>query len=301
MLNLAADQVIGDTGVPVVGDPGWQKAAVGVAQIDYQRDWYTRRHYGTSARCGAVASGRKCVRFYADSVHHFAFSMNPDYRYEQGRYKDVLVHVLYQPGDSATWGKGIAVRRTEMALAWLDSLYGKFAWPQITNVHRIEGGGTEFPMMIMDGSPGLGLIIHELGHNYTMGILANNEWREGYLDEGFTSFQTGWFFETHGAGPGYPSLESEILLWDVDRWSEPVSMVSERYRDFATYNTMIYEEGQLFYEQLRYVVGDDVMRKILRAYYARWRFKHVDEDAFRSVAEDVSHMDLRWFFGQWLY
>ena len=299
MLDLASDQVVGATGVPVEGDPGWQKAAVGANRIDYQRDWYHSPL--PTPRCGSVGVGRKCVRFYADSVHHFAFSMNPDYRYEQGRYKDVVVHVLYQPGDSATWGKGIAVQNTEAALAWLDSLYGKFAWPQITNVHRIEGGGTEFPMMIMDGSPGLGLIVHELGHNYTMGILANNEWREGFLDEGFTSFQTGWYFETHGFGPGYPGVESDILFWDLDRWSEPVSMVSERYRDFDTYNTMIYEKGQLFYEQLRYIVGDDVMRQILRTYYARWRLKHVDEDAFRTVAEEVSHMDLRWFFGQWLH
>ena len=301
-LDLAADQVIGATGVPIEGDPGWQKAAVGGGPVDYQRDWYgTRRHDGTSARCGAVATGRKCVRFYADSVHHFAFSMNPDYRYEQGRYKDVVVHVLYQPGDSATWGKGIAVKGTEIALAWLDSLYGKFAWPQITNVHRIEGGGTEFPMMIMDGSAGLGLIVHELGHNYTMGILANNEWREGFLDEGFTSFQADWFFESHGGGSDYPGVEAELRLWDVDRWSEPVSMISEEYRDFATYNTMIYEKGALFFEQLRYIVGDDAMRRILRTYYARWRLKHVDENAFRTVAEEVSHQDLKWFFGQWLH
>src|SRR2546421_12917459 len=107
------------------------------------------------------------------------------------------------------------------------------------------------------GSAGLGLIVHELGHNYTMGILANNEWREGFLDEGFTSFQTGWFFEADGQGPGYPGVESEILFWDLDRWSEPVSMISERYRDFLTYNTMIYTKGQLFYEQLRYIVGDE--------------------------------------------
>ena len=297
-LDLAADQVIGATGVPVEGDPGWEKAAVGGGPVDYQRDYY---HAPRTAHTCTAAQGRKCVRFFADSVHHFAFSLNPDYRYEQGRYKDVAVHVLYQPGDSATWGKGIAVRNTVFALGWLDSLYGKFAWPQITNVHRIEGGGTEFPMMIMDGSAGLGLIVHELGHNYTMGILANNEWREGYLDEGFTSFQTDWFFEAHGQPSQYGEAEAYILGWDLDRWSEPVSMVSERYRDFETYNTMIYEKGALFYEQLRYVVGDDAMREILRTYYARWRLKHVDEAAFRTVAEEVSHQDLKWLFGQWLH
>ncbi|HEY7192424.1 MAG TPA: M1 family metallopeptidase [Gemmatimonadales bacterium] len=299
MLDVPADQVIGATGVPIEGDPGWERAKVDPnLVIDYQKNWYAAR---PTPRACTASQGRKCVRFYADSVHHFAMSLNPDYRYEQGRYKDVVVHVLYQPGDSASWGQGKAVQNTEIALMWLDSLYGKFAWPQITNVHRIEGGGTEFPMMIMDGGPGLGLIVHELGHNYTMGILANNEWREGYLDEGFTSFQTDWFFETHANQSQYAEAETYLLGWDLDRWSEPVSMISERYRDFDTYNTMIYEKGALFYEQLRYVVGDDAMRDILRTYYARWRLKHVDENAFRSVAEEVSHQDLKWLFGQWLH
>ena len=307
MLNVASDQVVGATGVPVEGDPGWEKAAVGAVAgggIDYQRNYYRRSNGNGGGRpvgCRPVATGRKCVRFYADSVHHFAFSLNPEYRYEQGRYKDVVVRVLYLPGDSATWGKGIAVERTEIALGWLDSLFGAFAWPQITNLHRIEGGGTEFPMVIMDGSAGIGLIVHELGHNYTMGILANNEWREGWLDEGFTSFQTFWFFETHGMGSLYSMIEEDILLWDLDRWSQPVSMISDRYRDFSTYNTMIYTKGQLFLEQLRYVVGDDVMHKILQTYYARWRLKHVDETAFREVAEEVSNMDLKWLFAQWLH
>ena len=304
VLDLAADQVVGATGVPIEGDPGWEKAAVGAGGqtvprggIDYQRSYYGR----SSNKCGGPAVGRKCVRFFADSVHHFAFSLNPDYRYEEGRYKDVVVRVLYQPGDSATWGKGIAVQRTEVALAWLDQLFGKFAWPQITNVHRIEGGGTEFPMMIMDGSASQGLIVHELGHNYTMGILANNEWREGWIDEGFTSFQTDWFFEATSGQSSYAANEADILEWDLDRWSQPVSMISDRYRDFNTYNTMIYSKGQLFLDQLRYVVGDEAMLEILRTYYARWRLKHVDETAFRDVAEEISHMDLKWLFAQWLH
>jgi hypothetical protein len=299
-LDLPDDQVIGATGVPLEGDPGWEHAKADPAlRIDYQRDWY--RSPLSSPRCGAVVAGRKCVRFYAEHVHDFAFSLNPRYVYEEGRYGAVVVRVLYQPGDGATWGNGAAVRNTVIALAWLDSLYGTYQWPQLTNVHRIEGGGTEFPMMVMDGSASLGLIVHETGHQYTMGQLANNEWREGWLDEGFTSFQTGWFFETHGGPPAYEEVEPDVLFLDLERWSEPVSLVSERYRDFATYNEMVYSKAQLFYEQLRYVVGDETMRRVLRAYFARWKLRHVDEDAFRTVAEEVSGQDLQWLFGQWLH
>src|SRR5947209_8808565 len=64
---------------------------------------------------------------------------------------------------------------------------------------------------------------------------------------------------------------------------------------------MTYSKAQLFYEQLRYVVGDETMRRILREYFARWKLKHVDEDAFRRVAEEVSRQDLKWLFGEWLH
>jgi hypothetical protein len=212
----------------------------------------------------------------------------------------VAVHVLYQPGDEETWGSGIAIERTQAALNWLNGLFGPFAWPQITNLHRIEGGGTEFPMMMMNGSADQGLIVHELGHNYTMGILANNEWGEGWLDEGFTSFQTTWFWEGLGRSEAYENTEAAILELDLDDYSEPSSMVAEAYRDFSSYNTAIYSRGELFFHQLRYIVGDATMHRILRTFYDRWKLKHVDEEAFRSVAEEVSRRDLSTFFAQWL-
>ncbi|HET9706719.1 MAG TPA: M1 family aminopeptidase, partial [Gemmatimonadales bacterium] len=106
---------------------------------------------------------------------------------------------------------------------------------------------------------------------------------------------------THGIADDYPDLEAGILLDDVDRWSEPVSTVSERFRDFFIYNEMIYNKGELFFDELRYVVGDEAMRRILRTYYARWKLKHVDEDKFRAVCEEVSHQDLKWLFAEWLH
>ena len=164
------------------------------------------------------------------------------------------------------------MERTETALTWLDQLYGPFAWPQITNVHRIEGGGTEFPMMIMNGSADQGLIVHEVGHNYTMGILANNEWREGWLDEGFTSFQTDWFWEVMGRPPSYEDIETGMLQLDLDDYSEPPSLRGEAYRDFTSYNIAIYTRGELFFQQLRYIVGDETMHRILRTFYERWKY-----------------------------
>jgi hypothetical protein len=298
VLDVPEDQVVGATGVPVCGDPGWEGANQNRARaVELQRDIYG------APRCepAVPTPGRKRIVWEAREVHHFALSMNPAYRYEGGRYGGVAVHVLYQPGDEETWGGGVAVLNTETALRWLDGLFGPFAWPQLTNVHRIEGGGTEFPMMVHDGSAGLGLILHEVGHNYLMGILANNEWREGFLDEGFTSFQTSWYNETQGVRGVYAIDERNMLLSDLDGWSQPTSLVSERYRDFSTYGSMIYDRGELFYHQLRSIVGDTAMRQILRSYYQRWKLKHVDEGAFRGVAEEVSNRDLSKFFAQWLH
>ncbi|HEY8259381.1 MAG TPA: M1 family metallopeptidase, partial [Gemmatimonadales bacterium] len=300
-LDVPQDQVVGATGVPVCGDPGWERAnRDSTRAIEYQRDYYGASTPPADA-CEKADSGRKRIRWYAERVHHFAMSLNPEYRYEGGHYDDVAVHVLYQPGDEESWGKGVAVKRTETALEWLDRLYGPFGWPQITNVHRIEGGGTEFPMMIHDGSADQGLIVHELGHNYTMGLLANNEWREGWLDEGFTSFQTTWFWETTGKPSTYPGDEAEILAADLDGFSEPPSLVAERYRDFASYNFAIYSRGELFFHQLRDIVGPETMHRILRTFYERWKYKHVDEAAFRAVAEEVSGQDLSHLFAQFLH
>ncbi|HZA97840.1 MAG TPA: M1 family metallopeptidase, partial [Gemmatimonadales bacterium] len=299
-LDIPADQVVGGTGVPVCGDPGWERANRDRSRpVNYRRDFYGSRT--PAATCQGASTGRKKIRWYAEDVHHFALSLSPEYRYEGGRFKDVAVHVLYQPGDEASWGNGVAVQRTELALAWLDQLFGPYAWPQITNLHRIEGGGTEFPMVIMDGSADQGLIVHELGHNYTMVILANNEWREGWLDEGFTSFQTNWFWQVNGKTGAYEDTEAGILRLDLEDYSEPPSLVAERYRDFMSYNTAIYARGELFFQQLRYIVGDATMHRILRTFYQRWKLKHVDEAAFRAVAEEVSKRDLSTFFAQWLH
>jgi len=67
--------------------------------------------------------------FPGEQVHHFAFSLNPDYLYEQGRYGDAVVRVLYQPSDRATWGRGKPSRTRSWRLRGSTRCSGSISGP----------------------------------------------------------------------------------------------------------------------------------------------------------------------------
>ena len=319
------DQVLGATGVPVAGDPGWERAKRGTGAVTLQRAAYGAA--GGSALVPIAPPSMRTVVFEAKNVHHFAWSTDPEYRYEGGAHvrtlprartdfktwDTVAVHVLYRPGDDSTWGQNIVAKRTVDAIKWLEDLYGPYAYPQLTVVHRLDNSGTEFPMMVQNGSPANELVLHEAGHMFTYGILANNEWRSAWMDEGLTSYQTSWRLgETRHeiaanaltADPRWmaPALTATEMQ-QRERYitaAEPVGGNAEAFRSFNNYNAMVYQRAEEMYGALRDVVGDLYFRRILQEYYARWALKHVDRVALQKTAERVQGAPLGWFFDQWL-
>ena len=328
---LPEDQVVVATGVPVSGDPGWERVNKGGNPVRLARDAYG----AVDEPNVEVQSGFRAVRFLANDVHHFAWSVSPDYRYEGGTYvrqlprthyqswDTVSVHVLYKPRDDTTWGGGRALNRTIFALRWLESIYGPYAYPQMSNVHRLDGGGTEFPMMQMNGGPSQALILHEGGHVFTYGILGNNEWRSGWMDEGFTSYQTSWALQDTPQervnvpqppariAEGYrinavtipPAARADLdmIRMELAGRAEPIGTNATDFTDFGVYNQMIYTRAELMYSHLRDALGDSVFRSFLKDYYDRWALKHVDELAMRASAERSSLKDMGWFFTQWVH
>ena len=333
-LDLREDQVVGATGVPVEGDPGWEPAPGSpVSEPLYRRDVYgdtvpRPSDLDPGLLEEAPADGRRRVRFRAEDVHHFAWSTSPDYRYEgtvfaRGELPDVAVHVLYRPGDTG-WDDGVAAERTVRALSWLETVFRPYPYPQLTNLHRLEDGGTEFPMMIMDGSASEGLIVHEVTHQYAHGILANNEWKDAWLDEGLTSFVDTWYEEEHGADPWDAFMEETgreegglhdpavrrsppPALWEYAVEGDtlptplPVATLSHRFADYDQYGYMSYTKPQAIFYMLREMLGKETMRRVLRTYYDRYRFRHVNEGALRWAVTEVTGRDLGWFFDQWLH
>ena len=302
-LDVMSDQVIGSTGVPVEGDPGWEAArAAGSPAPLHRRDAYPAAPpENLGVLTGPPERGRKRVRWRAEDVHHFAWSTSPDYTYEGGQWNGTALHVLYQPGDTG-WAGGVVVQRTADALAFMESVFGDYPWPQLTNLHRIEGGGTEFPMLVMDGSESEGLIVHETAHQYVHGIFGNNEWREGWLDEGFASFLSSWYFEEKGddQSRAWQRSQEQIAALDRSGGAQPIALASAEFRDPSMYSAMTYTKPSIVLRMLRDLVGEVVFRDGLQRYYRENRLEHVSRADFQEAIEEAYGQDLDWFFDQWI-
>ncbi len=301
-LDLASDQVVGSTGVAVEGDPGYQERVAAGGPPPPAGE-------ALGLLAGDAQAGRKRLRFVADSVHHFAWSADPAYIHDyvvrtiideaQGTHSAPGIHVLYLPGDTA-WDDRVAARRTWDALTWLEGMFGPYPWPQLTNVHRLEGGGTECPMLNMNGSASEGLIVHEATHQYLHGIRANNEWREGWMDEGFTSFMVNWYWEMKGDTAIWPRTMDGIERLERSGEAEPIALAGADFSSPRIYSAMTYTKASAVFRMLREHLGEATFRRVLRTFYERHRLQHVTGADFQRVAEDVSGRDLDWFFGQWI-
>jgi hypothetical protein len=295
-IELPSHYVVAATGTLAEGDPGW--------------------NYNTPG--GSTPPGRgstKTVRFVAEKVHDFAWCANPTFVVQDTTWNGVVARVFYRKRNEGAW-KDVTLTHTVRALEWLDKVVGRYGYPQVTIVDVPSAYGMEYPMLAMNGRASEGLVVHEVGHIYFQGMLANDERAEAWLDEGFTAFQTRWYMKErygpYGDTDGwnwYQRMTPQYGLWEQYRhnvmglqrrgYGERTAKRAEDYNN--SYRIHVYQKSALFLNAIRYVTGDEEFEKILHEYYTRWQFKHVNEERFRKVCEDWSHTDLTRAFEQWLH
>ena len=175
----------------------------------------------------------------------------------------------------------------------------------------------------MNGREDESLIVHEYGHVYFYGILANNELDEAWLDEGFTTYQTTEYmmqkYGDHGFDPklysGYDKFPKKF--WpkqnelQSDQWSairfqssghnENISKPSYLFNSGSSYSRNAYTKPALMLSELKYFLEDSLFYTVMQSYFDQWQFKHTNEKRFIETVEKVVGQNMGWFFNPWLH
>ena len=173
----------------------------------------------------------------------------------------------------------------------------------------IQGGdgGMEYAMgtLITGGDrPGsvIGTMIHELAHSWFQHVLATNESKHEWMDEGFTSFISALCSnEIRGSKKDNPfenSYKGYYRLVQSGK-EQPQSTHADRYDLNFAYSIAAYSKGAIFLSQLGYVIGQDKLMETLRKYYTDFKFKHPVPNDIKRTAEKVSGMELDWYLTDW--
>jgi len=148
----------------------------------------------------------------------------------------------------------------------------------------------------------LGVTAHEIGHTWFQFLLASNESKHPWLDEGFAEY-TCTFIENQLLKKD----SKDPLRSSYDRYfsmvlsgkEQPMSTHADRFMYNSSYSTSTYRKGALLLAQLKYIIGEKDFKKTLKRYFRDWAFKHPTPNDFIRSAEKTSGLELDWFLTDW--
>jgi hypothetical protein len=149
-------------------------------------------------------------------------------------------------------------------------------------------------------------IIHEVGHQYWYGMVANNEAAEAWLDEGVNSyFEARIMDAVYGRGAYLDLFGLRLDGWTLQRLGylrsperDPLTRPGWRFIDADSYAALSYDKAALVLRTLDRRLGGDRLARALATYFSAWRFKHPQRDDFLATIQAAVGADLRWYFDQ---
>jgi hypothetical protein len=245
--------------------------------------------------------------FKAPMVHDFMWAADPEYVHDVLTMENGIdLHFLYKndPKFKETWEK--VQPMTEKAMNFFNKNIGEYPYKQYSVIQGGDGG-MEYAMstLITGGDkPGsvVGTMIHELAHSWFQHVLATNEAKHEWMDEGFTSFISALcsneIREQNKEFPFENSYKGYYYLAKSGK-EQPQATHADRYDSNTPYGISAYSKGAIFLSQLGYVIGQDALMKTVRKYYEDFKFKHPIPNDIKRTAEKVSGMELDWYLTDW--
>lgn len=292
---------------------GWIVGATGVEQ--------SRTDHG---------DGTSTHRYLQHDVHDFAWTTSPTYREYRERFEHpglppILMRLLLQPEHDGQQDRHFAATRA--TLRYYGEWYGPYPYDHITVIdpaYQSGAGGMEYPTLFTAGTRWLAprqtnqpesVTIHEAGHQFWYGSVANNEVEDAWLDEGLNTFSE----ERVQSLVFQPNYRVERFFGGFLPWqfrSIPLNRASDGnglngYRQAAerdaqdtpsfrywpgTHAQITYGKTALWLHTLERYLGWERLQPAMAAFFDRWKFRHPRPEDFFATVEESAGQDLDWFF-----
>jgi len=245
-------------------------------------------------------------KFYAPDVHDFAWAADPDYIHDIKKSESgVDLHFFYKPTVNIDDWKKLQDDSVKL-MKYFEKSIGPYPWKQYSIIQGGDGG-MEYAMctMITGERPYpslLGVTAHEMAHAWFQHLLATNEAKHAWMDEGFTEYVTSLSENyVNDVDPEFPHKSSydRYYLLASSGLEQAQTIHSDRYDYNFAYGASAYSKGSVFLSQLGYIIGKENLDKTLKRYYEEFKFKHPTPNDFKRVAEKVSDLELEWYLNEW--
>jgi len=248
--------------------------------------------------------------FVAPMVHDFAWGADNNFIHDKIIGENgVELHFLYKndPEYIKNW-KDMQPKTAEL-LSFFNKAIGTYPYKQYSVIQGGDGGMEYAMCTLITGKRSLpslvGVTAHEMAHSWFQHILATNEAKHEWMDEGFTSFISDLAMneimpnKNKKQDNPFQSAYNNYFAMVAGGKEQPQSTHADRYDENKVYGISSYSKGTVFLTQLGYLIGAENMMKTLKRYYHDYKFTHPTPNDFKRSAERVSGAVLDWYLVDW--
>jgi hypothetical protein len=275
-----------------------------------------------AAELGAV-DGTRTWTFRAENVRDFAWASSRKFVWDAMGVPNadpempVVMAMSFYPGEARPLWDQISTRAVAHAL----DVYGEATFPYpYPTAQSVNGpvGGMEYPMITFngarpvrapDGTPQrvedvkyalAGVIIHEIGHIWFPMVVNSDERQWVWMDEGintFVEFQASKLWDADFDASGEP--RGGIIRHMLSENQQPLMTNAQSLTNYG-YEGYV-KPGVALTVLRETVMGRELFDRAFAEYGRRWKFKRATPYDFFRTMEEVSGMDLDWFWRGWFY
>lgn len=289
------------------GDPFYSETADYDVELTLPSGWEAAGSGSVSATVGGEST---VFEFSAKNVRDFAVCASAGYTCKEDELNGVKIRCYGNPLQAEN---GLVIAKD--ALRTFSELFGQYPYETYSvAVTPFTEGGMEYPALAyissdMTGSMFAETIIHETAHQWWYAAVGNDQINNAWMDEGLAEYSTTLFYEQN---PSYEvksedriadAMQSFVLFSEIYGDSEGFGRMDRALGEYSTateYAFHAYVKGELMFDSVRHLIGDDAFIKALKEYYKECCGKIATPDALINAFEQASGLQLKAFIESWI-